>query len=69
MFVNASAGIAVNVFGVGEGPKLLSNAEEAMYRAKRRGGSAVQTFGERMRIETLDRMATEHSLHRALERT
>ncbi len=48
---------------------LLSNAEAAMYRAKRRGGSGVETFGESMRIEVLDRMATEHSLHRALERS
>ena len=39
-----------------------------MYQAKRRGGSSVETFGESMRIEVLDRMTTEHSLHRALER-
>jgi diguanylate cyclase (GGDEF)-like protein/PAS domain S-box-containing protein len=66
VFVNASAGIALNVFGVHDAPELLANAEAAMYRSKRRGGGAFETFQERMRIETLDRMATEHSLHRAL---
>ena len=32
-------------------------------------GTAVETYGESMRIELLDRMTTEHSLHRALERS
>jgi diguanylate cyclase (GGDEF)-like protein len=69
VFLDASMGVALNTFGVDEGANLLSNAESAMYRAKRRGGSSVETFGESMRIEMLDRMATEHSLHRALERS
>lgn len=66
VFVSASVGIALNVFGVGAASELLANAEAAMYRAKRHGGSASQTFAEPMRLEVLDRMATEHSLHRAL---
>jgi diguanylate cyclase (GGDEF)-like protein len=69
VFLDASMGLALNTFGVDEGATLLSNAESAMYRAKRRGGSSVETFGESMRIEMLDRMSTEHSLHRALERS
>ncbi len=68
VFVDASMGIALNTFGVDDTAELLSNAEAAMYRAKCRGGSSVETFGESMRIEVLDRMTTEHSLHRALER-
>jgi EAL domain-containing protein (putative c-di-GMP-specific phosphodiesterase class I) len=48
---------------------LLSNAEAAMYQAKYWGGSSVETFGESMRLEVFDRMSTEHSLHRALERS
>ena len=63
-----SVGVALNTFGVDDGTELLANAEAAMYQAKRRGGSSVETFGESMRIEVLDRMTTEHSLHRALER-
>ena len=61
--------MALNTFGVDDTAELLANAEAAMYQAKRRGGSSVETFGESMRIEVLDRMATEHSLHRALERS
>lgn len=68
VFLSASVGVALNTFGVDEAASLLSNAESAMYRAKRRGGSRVETFGESMRIEMLDRMGTEHALHRALER-
>ena len=68
VFLDASVGVALNTFGVDDGGTLLANAEAAMYRAKRRGGSSVEVFGESMRIEMLDRMTTEHSLHRALER-
>jgi diguanylate cyclase (GGDEF)-like protein/PAS domain S-box-containing protein len=69
VFLDVSAGVAVNAFGVDDAATLLTNAEAAMYRAKRRGGSSAETFGESMRIELLDRMSTEHSLHRALERS
>jgi diguanylate cyclase (GGDEF)-like protein/PAS domain S-box-containing protein len=69
VFLDVSAGVALNAFGVDDSATLLSNAEAAMYRAKRRGGSSVETFGESMRIELLDRMSTERSLHRALERS
>jgi diguanylate cyclase (GGDEF)-like protein/PAS domain S-box-containing protein len=68
VFLDMSVGIALNTFGVDDPVELLSNAEAAMYRAKRRGGSSVEVFGESMRIEVFDRMTTEHSLHRALER-
>jgi diguanylate cyclase (GGDEF)-like protein/PAS domain S-box-containing protein len=68
LFLDLSVGVALNTFGVDDGTELLANAEAAMYQAKRRGGSSVETFGESMRIEVLDRMTTEHSLHRALER-
>ena len=69
VFLDASVGVALNTFGVDDPSTLLSNAEAAMYRAKQRGGSRVETFGESMRIEVVDRMTTEHSLHRALERS
>jgi EAL domain-containing protein (putative c-di-GMP-specific phosphodiesterase class I) len=68
VFLDVSVGVSLNTFGVDDAPALLANAEAAMYRAKRRGGSSVETFGESLRIELLDSMATEHSLHRALER-
>jgi diguanylate cyclase (GGDEF)-like protein/PAS domain S-box-containing protein len=68
IFLGASVGVALNTFGVDDGPTLLSNAEAAMYRAKQGGRSSVVTFGESMRFEVLDRMTTEHALHRAIER-
>ena len=68
VFLGASAGVAVSD-GTTEATVLLANAESAMYQAKHRGGSAFETFGESMRIEVVDRMTTEHSLHRALERS
>jgi diguanylate cyclase (GGDEF)-like protein len=69
IFLDESFGVALNTFGVDDPAELLSNAEAAMYQAKYRGGSMAETFGESMRIDVLDRMTTEHSLHRALERS
>ena len=69
VFLDASVGIALNTFGADDPDELLAHAEAAMYQAKRRGGFGVETFGESLRIEVLDRMTTEHSLHRALERS
>ncbi len=68
VFITASIGIACTTPRVAEATPLLSNADAAMYQAKRRGGGTVEVFGEVMRRRVLDRMHTEHSLHRALER-
>jgi diguanylate cyclase (GGDEF)-like protein len=68
VFLDASVGVSLNTFGIDDPADLLAHAEAAMYQAKRRGGFGVETFGESLRIEVIDRMATEHSLHRALER-
>jgi len=68
VFLTVSVGIASTSATVREATTLLSNAEAAMYRAKQRGGSSVEVFGESMRVEVLDRITTEHALHRALER-
>jgi diguanylate cyclase (GGDEF)-like protein len=68
VFLDASVGVALNTFGADDPDDLLAHAEAAMYQAKLRGGFGAETFDESLRIEVLDRMATEHSLHRALER-
>jgi diguanylate cyclase (GGDEF)-like protein len=68
VFVTASIGIASTSPRVTEATPLLSNADAAMYQAKKRGGGSVEVFGEVMRMRVLERMQTEHSLHRALER-
>jgi diguanylate cyclase (GGDEF)-like protein/PAS domain S-box-containing protein len=69
VFITASIGIASTSANVTESTPLLSNADAAMYQAKKRGGGSVDVFGEAMRVRVLDRMKTEHSLHRALERS
>jgi diguanylate cyclase (GGDEF)-like protein len=69
VFLDASVGVALNTFGADDPVDLLAHAEAAMYQAKRRGGFGAETFGESLRIEVIDRSATEHSLHRALERS
>ncbi len=68
VFLSGSVGIALNTFGVDDPEDLLAHAEAAMYQAKRRAGFAVETFEDSLRIEGLDRVNTERSLHRALER-
>ncbi len=69
IFVSASVGIATTAGGgIIEPTPLLSNADAAMYHAKRRGGRRVEVFGDALRVRILDRMHTEHALHRALER-
>lgn len=69
VFLTVSAGVSVTTSDLHEATALLSSAEAAMYQAKQSGGSSVETFGESMRVEVHDRMATEHLLHRALERS
>jgi diguanylate cyclase (GGDEF)-like protein/PAS domain S-box-containing protein len=68
VFLSGSAGVAATSTEHHEATDVLSNAEAAMYRAKERGGSSVETFGTSMRVEVRERMHTEHFLHRALER-
>ncbi|HUY64638.1 MAG TPA: EAL domain-containing protein [Acidimicrobiales bacterium] len=69
VFITASIGVASTAAGVTEPTLLLSNADAAMYQAKKRGGRKVEVFGEALRVRVIDRMNTEHSLHRALERS
>ena len=68
VFVGASIGIACTSAELLEPAALLSCADAAMYQAKTRGGGAIEVFGEALRLRALDRLQTEHSLHRALER-
>ncbi|MDA8182854.1 MAG: EAL domain-containing protein [Actinomycetota bacterium] len=68
VFISASIGIASSTESVTEATALLSNADAAMYQAKQHGGASNRVFGDAMRVKVLDRMTTEHSLHRALER-
>ena len=69
IYAGASIGVASTATGTTEPTPLLSNADAAMYQAKRRGGNRVEVFGEDIRRRVLDRMDTEHALHGALERS
>ncbi|MHB8437960.1 MAG: putative bifunctional diguanylate cyclase/phosphodiesterase [Acidimicrobiales bacterium] len=68
VFIGSSIGIAVAAPGHAEAAALLSNADAAMYHAKRRGGRRVEVFGEQLRMRVVERLTTEHALHRAVER-
>lgn len=67
IFLTASGGIAMA--GRRErATTLISNAEAAMHESKAAGGDRYQVFSHAMRRQIVDRMTTESSLHRALER-
>ncbi len=68
VFISTSIGIAITSGDDDDPQVLLSNADAAVYRAKERGGACYQVFGEDIRVSVFGRMATEASLHRALER-
>ncbi len=68
VFVSASIGVAATDSSSPEATALLSDADSAMYHAKRQGGGAVSVFGHALRTAVVDRWATEHGLHRALDR-
>jgi EAL domain-containing protein (putative c-di-GMP-specific phosphodiesterase class I) len=64
--VQASAGIAVGRRPDMAPEDLLSNADTAMYRAKRRGRGQVALFDPSMRPRALERLTAEGDLRQAL---
>ncbi len=68
IFLTASAGIASTDRRDCDASQLLSNADAAMHEAKGLGGKGKRLFGDAMRALVVERMTTEHSLHRALDR-
>ncbi len=67
-FLTASIGIAMAT-GLDARPEaLIRDADAAMYRAKERGKSRYELFDEVMRKRAVERLHTENSLHRAIER-
>jgi diguanylate cyclase (GGDEF)-like protein len=68
-FLTASVGIAMAT-GIDARPEaLIRDADAAMYRAKERGKSRYELFDEVMRQRAIERLETENSLHRAIERS
>ncbi len=65
--LSASIGIAVSA-GKDEPLRLVENADTAMYEAKRAGRSRYLVFDPEERSSTLNKLATEFALRRAVER-
>jgi len=68
IFLTASVGVSATDDAEADASTLLSNADAAMHETKAAGGGAQRFFGESMRQQVVERMTTEHSLHRALDR-
>jgi EAL domain-containing protein (putative c-di-GMP-specific phosphodiesterase class I) len=68
IFLTASVGIASTADADADASTLLSNAAAAMHETKAAGGDGQRVFGEAMHQQVVERMTTEHSLHRALDR-
>ncbi|HKQ29974.1 MAG TPA: EAL domain-containing protein [Burkholderiales bacterium] len=66
--VTASIGIAMYPKDATGEQALMKNADIAMYRAKEEGKNNFQFYSEQLNVHTLERMALETSLRRALER-
>jgi diguanylate cyclase (GGDEF)-like protein len=67
LFVSASVGIAISQGNVSEAEALVSEADAAMYRAKRSGGGHVEKFDEVMRGDATSQLRLESDLARAIE--
>ena len=62
----ASAGV-VPAAGYTAASDVIRDADVAMYRAKHRGGGAVELFDAGMRARAVDRLDLEHALRRAVD--
>ena len=68
IFVTASAGITLFPADGEDADTLLKNADTAMYRAKEMGRTNYQFYRAEMNARSVERMALEGHLRRALER-
>lgn len=66
--ITASLGISLYPSDADDKESLLKNADIAMYRAKENGKNNFQFYSESMKTQSLERLALETSMRRALER-
>lgn len=67
-FVTASVGVCLFPRDGEDVETLLKNADIAMYRAKENGRDNIQFYAHDLHVRTLERLALEQDLRRALER-
>ena len=68
LFISASIGISVYPDDGREMGVLLKNADVAMYRSKDQGRNTYQFYSARSNVHSLEKLALESSLRRALDR-
>jgi diguanylate cyclase (GGDEF)-like protein/PAS domain S-box-containing protein len=68
IFLTASIGLALGDSEPARGEDILTDAELAMYHAKRLGGDRIEVFKPTMRARKMDKLTIEAELKRALER-
>ncbi len=66
VILTASLGIAIAAEGGSDPEELVRDADTAMYHAKTRGKNRYEVFNDTLRARTLDRIAVEASVRRAL---
>jgi diguanylate cyclase (GGDEF)-like protein len=66
--VTASIGIAVPASTAHAPDQLLQDADQAMYRAKARGGGRFDVFNDALRDRAIHRLSTEIDLRQAIDR-
>ncbi len=68
IILGMSIGIACSPHNGHDARALLSNADTAMYIAKKLGRNRYQFYAPEMNIRAMDRLTLERDLHRAIER-
>jgi len=68
LHITSSVGIAVYPQDGTDPDTLLKNADVALYRAKERGSNNYQFYTAALNSSASERLALDHSLHKALER-
>src|SRR6185436_6292001 len=66
--VSASIGVSTYPDDAASMQDLLKNADIAMYRAKEHGRNTFQFYSEQMNVHSVERLALESGLRRAIER-
>lgn len=67
-FISASIGVALSPVDTEDADCLFRYADIAMYSAKEKGRNSYQFYNSAMNASSMEQLAIEHGLHRALEK-